>query len=136
MDLACWGERTLLGLFGSSFPVQHGRRSRTSMDYLRQWRSIHPALYCHRPPCEKRRQWRPDTVQCILSGRRMKNSYIATHLMVLFDRDGRILAGVPVHEGYAGPVPVAKEGQHVAHFDLPEADRGRLARDIDVARLC
>ena len=56
--------------------------------------------------------------------------------MVLFDRDGRILAGVPVHEGYAGPVPVAKEGQHVAHFDLPEADRGRLARDIDVARLC
>jgi hypothetical protein len=29
----------------------------------------------------------------------MKNSYLATHLMVLFDRDGRILAGVPVHDG-------------------------------------
>jgi len=37
----------------------------------------------------------------------MKKSYPATRLMVLFDRDGRILAGVPVHDRYAGPVPVA-----------------------------
>jgi hypothetical protein len=66
----------------------------------------------------------------------MKNSYLATHLMVLFDRDGRILAGVPVHDGYAGPVPLAGEGQEVAHFDLPEAERGRPAREIDVAQLC
>lgn len=66
----------------------------------------------------------------------MKNSYLATHLMVLFDRDGRILAGVPVHDGYAGPVPLAGEGQEVAHFELPEAERGRPAREIDVARLC
>ena len=66
----------------------------------------------------------------------MKTSYLATHLMVLFDRDGRILAGVPVHEGYAGPVPLAREGQEVARFDLPEAERGRPAREIDVARLC
>ena len=66
----------------------------------------------------------------------MKKSYLATHLMVLFDRDGRILAGVPVHDGYAGPVPLAGKGQEVAHFDLPEGERGRPAREIDVARLC
>ena len=66
----------------------------------------------------------------------MKNSYLATHLMVLFDRDGRILAGVPVHDGYAGPVPLAGEGQEVARFDLPETERGRPAREIDVAQLC
>jgi hypothetical protein len=66
----------------------------------------------------------------------MKNSYLATHLMVLFDRDGRILAGVPVYDGYAGPVPLAGEGQEVAHFDLPEAERGRPAREIDVTQLC
>jgi hypothetical protein len=56
--------------------------------------------------------------------------------MVLFDRDGRILAGVPVHDGYAGPFPRASEGQEVAHFDLPEGERGRPAQEIDVARLC
>jgi len=66
----------------------------------------------------------------------MKTSYLATHLMVLFDRDGRILAGVPVHDGYAGPVPLAGEGQEVAHFDLPEGERGRAAHEIDVVRLC
>jgi hypothetical protein len=66
----------------------------------------------------------------------MSKSYLATHLMALFDRDGRILAGVPVHDGYAGPVPVAGEGQEVAHFDLPEGERGRPAHEIDVARLC
>ncbi len=66
----------------------------------------------------------------------MKNSYLATHLLVLFDRDGRILAGVPVHDGYAGPVPLAGEGQEVSHFDLPEAERGRPVREIDVAQLC
>jgi len=66
----------------------------------------------------------------------MKKSYPATHLVVLFDRDGRILAGVPVHDRYAGPVPVADKGQEVAQFDLPEGERGRPAREIDVARLC
>lgn len=66
----------------------------------------------------------------------MKDPYLATHLMVLFDRSGRILAGVPVHEGYVGPVPVASEGQEIAHFDLPEAERGRPATEIDMVQLC
>jgi hypothetical protein len=66
----------------------------------------------------------------------MKDPHLATHLMVLFDRSGRILAGVPVHEGYVGPVPVASEGQEIAHFDLPEAERGRPASEIDTAQLC
>ncbi len=66
----------------------------------------------------------------------MKKSYLATHLMVLFDRDGRILAGVPVHEGYAGPVPLAGNGQEVARFDLPAGEHGRPPSDIDVAQLC
>ena len=66
----------------------------------------------------------------------MKKSYLATHLMVLFDRDGRILAGVPVHDRYADPVPVADKGQEVAQFDLPEGERGRPAHEVDVARLC
>jgi hypothetical protein len=66
----------------------------------------------------------------------MNDSQVATHLMVLFDRDGRILAGVPVHDGYAGPVPRAGEGHEVARFELPAAERGRPAQEIDVARLC
>jgi hypothetical protein len=66
----------------------------------------------------------------------MKKSYTATHLMVLFDHDGRILAGIPVHDGYAGPVPVAGKGHEVARFDLSEGDRGRQAHEIDVVRLC
>jgi len=67
----------------------------------------------------------------------MKKSYPATHLMVLFDRrDGRILAGVPVHDRYAGPVPVAGKGHKVAKLALPEGERGRPAHEIDVFRLC
>jgi hypothetical protein len=66
----------------------------------------------------------------------MTKSYPATHLMVLFDRDGRILAGVPVHDRYAGPVPVAAKDQEVARFDLPEGERGRPAHEVDVFRLC
>ena len=66
----------------------------------------------------------------------MKDSYLATHLLTLFDRSGRILAGVPVHEGYVGPVPIASEGQEIVHFELPEAVRGRPPREIDVAELC
>jgi hypothetical protein len=59
----------------------------------------------------------------------MKESYLATHLMVLFDRDGRILAGVPVYDGYAGPVPLAGKDQEVARFDLPEGARPPRAGD-------
>jgi hypothetical protein len=66
----------------------------------------------------------------------MKESYLATHLMVLFDRDGRILAGVPVYDVYAGPVPLAGKDQEVARFDLPEGARGRPAQEIHVAQLC
>jgi hypothetical protein len=66
----------------------------------------------------------------------MKDSYPATHLMVLFDRDGRILAGVPVHDHYAGPHPVCGKDQELARLDLPEAQRGRLAQEIDVFHLC
>lgn len=66
----------------------------------------------------------------------MTESHPATHLLVLFDRGGRILAGVPVHGTYAGPVPVPGEGHTVARLELPERERGRLAREIDVFTLC
>ena len=42
----------------------------------------------------------------------------------------------PNGDRYAGPVPVADKGQEIARFDLPEGERGRPAREIDVVRLC
>jgi len=65
----------------------------------------------------------------------MKKSYPATHLMVLFDRDGRILAGCRCTTAMPARfrLPTIQE---VAQFDLPEGERGQPAREIDVARLC